>query len=159
MINYNFFEHKKKLRIFRRSSFTTACCIAMLSRKRGWPECIPIRSFNCSSGRCRILNFFTSLSNVRAIRAMCTAWANPLRIGSPETHCKLGQSCVRKTVLHNGTTVGSLIFTRSRDSISTVLCHSTPFERANEQGGATVEIESRDRVDMREPTVAPCRTK
>ena len=49
--------------------------------------------------------------------------------------------------------VGSLIPALSRDSISTVLCHSTPFERLNEQGGATVEIESRDRGDMREPTV------
>ena len=41
----------------------------------------------------------------------------------------------------------------SRDSISTVLCHSIPFKRPNEQGGATVEIESRDKEDMREPTV------
>ena len=100
MINCDFFEQRKKLKICRRSSCTTACCVTMLSRTMGVPECIPIRSFSCSSGRCRILNFFTSLSNERAIRAMCTAWANPLRIGSPETHCELGQSCVGKTLLH-----------------------------------------------------------
>ena len=52
-------------------------------------------------------------------------------------------------------TVSSLMSPRSRDSISTGLCHSTPFERPNEQGGATVEIESRDRRDMKEPTVLP----
>ena len=50
-------------------------------------------------------------------------------------------------------TVEPLISSRSRDSISTVLCHSIPFEGPNKQGGATVEIESRDRGDMREPTV------
>ena len=50
-------------------------------------------------------------------------------------------------------TVEPLISPRSRDSISTVFCHSIPFERPNEQGGATVEIESRDRGDMREPPV------
>ena len=52
------------------------------------------------------------------------------------------------------TTVEPLKSIRSRDLISTVLCHSIPFERPNEQGGATVEIESRDRGDMREPTVS-----
>ena len=34
------------------------------------------------------------------------------------------------------------------DTISTGLCHSTGFKGPNEQGGATVEIESRDCQDM-----------
>ena len=38
---------------------------------------------------------------------------------------------------------------QSRDSISTVLCHSVRLESPNEQGGATVEIESRDCQDTR----------
>ena len=42
---------------------------------------------------------------------------------------------------------------QSRDSISTVLCHSVRFESPNEQGGATVEIKSRDCQDMKGSTV------
>ena len=53
-------------------------------------------------------------------------------------------------------TVGSLISPRSRDSISTLLSHSIQFKSPNEQGGAIVEIESRDRGDLREPTVLSC---
>ena len=46
-------------------------------------------------------------------------------------------------------TVESLISWQSRDSISTVLCHSIGFRSPNEQSGATVEIKSRDCQDMR----------
>ena len=49
----------------------------------------------------------------------------------------------------NNTTVASLIFLRSRDSISSVSCHSIRFQSQNEQGGATAEIESRNRRNMR----------
>ena len=51
-------------------------------------------------------------------------------------------------------TVEPLISPRSRGSISTLLCHSMPFERPNEQGDATVDIESRDRGDMKEFTLS-----
>ena len=50
-------------------------------------------------------------------------------------------------------TVQSLISRQSRDSISTVLCHSTQFKSWNDQCGATVEIESRDCPDMRDSTL------
>ena len=42
---------------------------------------------------------------------------------------------------------------QSRDSISTVLCHFVRFRSPNEQGGATVEIESRDCHETRGSTV------
>ena len=51
------------------------------------------------------------------------------------------------------TTVEPLIYWQSRDSISTVLCHSIRYKSPNEQGGATVEIESRDCQDTRGFTV------
>ena len=56
------------------------------------------------------------------------------------------QKCLKKLVMFNK--ISKLqylsIFWESRDSISTVLCHSVPFKSPNEQDGATVEIESRD---------------
>ena len=42
---------------------------------------------------------------------------------------------------------------QSRDSISTVLCHWIRFNNPSEQGGDTVEIESRDCQNMRGSTV------
>ena len=50
-------------------------------------------------------------------------------------------------------TVEPLISWQSHDSISTVLCHSISFNSPNKQGGATVEIGSRDCQDMRGPSV------
>ena len=52
----------------------------------------------------------------------------------------------------NWNTVESLIFGQSRDPVSTVLCHSVQFKSPNDQGGATVQIESRDCSDMRDST-------
>ena len=50
----------------------------------------------------------------------------------------------------NYSTVESLMSRRSRDSISTVLCHSIRFESPNDPCGATVEIKSRDRSDIKD---------
>ena len=53
----------------------------------------------------------------------------------------------------NTCTVGTLTSWQSRESISTVLCHFIRFKRLNDQGGATVEIESCDCQEMRGPTI------
>ena len=50
-------------------------------------------------------------------------------------------------------TVELLISLQSRDSISTVLCHSRRFNGPNEQDGATVDIESSHCQDVRSSIV------
>ena len=51
-------------------------------------------------------------------------------------------------------TVDSLISWQSRDSISTGLCHFIQIKSPNDEGGATIEVESRDFQDVRDFTVA-----
>lgn len=59
--------------------------IQILVHWLGLPVWIPMRNFNCSFGRWRILNLYTLANRAIAVRAISRAWLLSLRTGRPDT--------------------------------------------------------------------------